>query len=80
MDQIQFCYWLKGFIDVNEAAPTSAQWKIISSMLNNVLEPKPYNKTTYRDATSIKNYKPHDDWTKVRFENVPAKEEPDAYL
>jgi hypothetical protein len=81
MDTLQFCYWLQGFAEINGEPPTEAQWKTIIKNLNFILEDSHnMKKPVYRDSTSLKNYKPHDDWTKVRFENVPAKEQPDAYL
>lgn len=37
----QFTYWLQGFVELNDGAPTEAQWKSIKEHLQSV-----FHKTT----------------------------------
>jgi len=50
----QFFYWLKGFIDVNNGAPTEAQWENIKKKMDemSVTNQKPNNFLT-RDGGII---------------------------
>ena len=41
MTEQQFCYWLQGFIELNQQPPTAEQWKSIQEHLATV-----FNKVT----------------------------------
>lgn len=47
MEPLQFCYWLQGFAEINEEAPTEKQWAAIREHLQTVFV-KITPKTVYR--------------------------------
>jgi len=40
MEPLQFCYWLQGFAEINDAPPTEKQWKAIQDYLQTVFNKK----------------------------------------
>lgn len=70
----QFCYWLQGFCELSEAAPTEEQWDMVKEHLNlvfdkvtlakiNKIEIKLPEQTT-EDLDAIRDYIGGSKWSK----------------
>lgn len=44
MEAQSFCYWLKGYVELNGTTPTEAQWKIIVDHLEKVFDKQTPNR------------------------------------
>lgn len=66
MSPDEFCRWLQGFAELNEAKPTDAQWKSIREHLQTV-----FVKVTPPVASSSERLKPDEKKVRELLEGLP---------